>query len=59
MGEVRDKLEEYRRWGAPHVWLVDPHGRRMYSLGEGLVEAAALRIAELDIEVTPDAIFEA
>jgi Uma2 family endonuclease len=24
---VREKLEEYRAWGVPHVWLVDPtHG---------------------------------
>jgi hypothetical protein len=25
MGEAKEKLEEYRLWGAPHVWLVVPH----------------------------------
>src|SRR5277367_158548 len=28
---VRENLEEYRAWGVKHVWLVDPHSRRMYS----------------------------
>jgi Uma2 family endonuclease len=36
--KVREKLEEYRAWGVPHVWLVDPHSRRLYSCDEGLRE---------------------
>jgi len=23
---MREKLEEYKAWGVPHVWLADPHG---------------------------------
>ena len=59
MPAVQEKLEEYRVWGVPHVWLVDPHSRRMYTCQTaGLTEVSSLRIPELDVEVTPDAIFE-
>lgn len=55
---VREKLEEYRGWGVKHVWLVDPHSRRMYSCDPGLTEVASLRVPELEMELTPEAIFE-
>jgi Uma2 family endonuclease len=56
--EVREKLEEYSAWGVPHVWLVDPHSRRLYSCDAGLREVSSFTIAELDIEVTPDEVFK-
>ena len=28
---VREKLQEYRAWGIPHVWLIDPYAKRMYT----------------------------
>jgi Uma2 family endonuclease len=55
--EVRAKLDEYRRWGVPNVWLVDPHGRRLYTCEEKLQEVDSLRVPELDIEVLPADIF--
>ncbi len=55
---VREKFEEYRAWGVKHVWLVDPHSRRMYTCQAGLVEAPVLRISELEIQLMPEAIFE-
>ena len=58
MSEVRLKLEEYRNWGVPHVWLVDPHSQRMYSCETGLTETVCLKIPELGIEVTPADVFE-
>jgi len=58
LNAVRDKLEEYKSWGVPHVWLVDPHSRRMYTCEGGLTEVPSLRIQELDVEVTPSEIFE-
>ena len=33
---VREKLEEYRVCGVPHVWLVDPYSRRLYTCDSGL-----------------------
>jgi Uma2 family endonuclease len=52
LGEVREKLEEYRTWGVAHVWLVDPRSRRLYTCDAGLNEASSLTIPELGIELT-------
>jgi Uma2 family endonuclease len=58
LNAVREKLEEHKSWGVQHVWLVDPHSRRMYTCEAGLTEVPSLRIPELDVEVTPSEIFE-
>jgi Uma2 family endonuclease len=57
MSEVREKLEEYRTWGVPHVWLIDPRFRRFYMCDASLIEQATLQIPELDIELTSKDIF--
>jgi Uma2 family endonuclease len=62
-GAVREKLEEYKEWGVAHVWLVDPHGKRLYHCeggrGEGaLSEVTALALPEFGLEITPSQIFE-
>lgn len=57
MSTVRRKLEGYRAWGVPHVWLVDPYERRMYSCADGLAEVAVLRATEAGVEVTPAGYF--
>jgi Uma2 family endonuclease len=56
--EVRSKLEEYRVWGVPHVWLIDPHSRRLFNYERGLHEVETLRIEELGIELTPPDAFD-
>jgi Uma2 family endonuclease len=58
LAEVRDKLEEHKTWGVPHVWLVDPYSRRMHAYDAGLFELPALQISELGVEVTGLDIFE-
>ena len=58
MADVRNKLAEYRAWGVTHVWLVDPHSKRMYTCDAELVEVSTLRIPEFGVEVTPADIFE-
>jgi Uma2 family endonuclease len=58
LSEVRAKLEEYRTWGVPHVWLVDPHAERMYTCDGGFVEVSTLRVPELGLELKPADIFE-
>jgi Uma2 family endonuclease len=55
---VLQKLEEYRTWDVKHVWLVDPHSKRMYTWDGTLNEVATLRIPELSLEVTPADVFE-
>lgn len=57
LSEVRAKLEEYRNWGVPHVWLVDPHSRRFYLCDSGLREVESLAISAMGIELTKDALF--
>jgi Uma2 family endonuclease len=57
MSDVREKLEEYRTWGVPHVWLIDPRSRRFYRCDAGLTEQSALQIPELGIELTGKDIF--
>ena len=56
--KVREKLEEYKAWGVPHVWLVDPHSRRLYTCEKGLSEVTTLPVPELGVTVTADDIFE-
>jgi len=57
LSDVRDKLETYRTWGVPHVWLVDPHSRRMYTCDHGLMEVETLQIPELGLTLTPAEVF--
>jgi Uma2 family endonuclease len=58
LSEVREKLEEYRAWGVPHVWLVDPRSRRFYTCDSGLTEVKSLEIQSLGINIQPADIFE-
>ena len=58
LSEVREKLEEYRTWGVPHVWLVDPRSRRFYKCDAGLTETSSLKVPELGIEITPHDLFK-
>ena len=58
LAAVREKLEEYKAWGVSHVWLADPHSRRMYTCEAGLVETPVFAIPELGVDVTPGDIFE-
>ena len=58
LAKVRENLEEYRAWGVPHVWLVDPHSKRLYTCDPGLTEVTTLRIPTLGVELTPADIFE-
>jgi Uma2 family endonuclease len=55
---VRTKLEEYRAWGVPHVWLIDPYLRRLYKCDEGLAEVTSLALPEFGVELTPADLFE-
>jgi Uma2 family endonuclease len=58
LNAVREKLQEYRAWGVAHVWLVDPHSRRLYTCDAGLTEVSSLSIPELSLSLEPADIFE-
>jgi Uma2 family endonuclease len=55
---VREKLQEYLAWGVPHVWLVDPHSRRLYLCATGLTEVTSFAIPELGITLGPEQLFD-
>lgn len=57
MNQVREKLEEFRVWGAKHVWLVDPRSKRMYTCEPGLTEVRKLCVPELGLELGPPDVF--
>jgi Uma2 family endonuclease len=49
--ELTERLEDYRRWGVSHVWLVDPQLKRLYEYTEaGLLQLGALRLTEFEFE---------
>jgi Uma2 family endonuclease len=57
--ELTQRLEDYRRWGVPHVWLVDPELKRLYEYSEvGLLQHAGLRLPEFDFEISAQELFK-
>ncbi len=57
MSEVREKLDEYRRWGVTHVWLADPRSRRFYVCDNSFREVTSFLIPEFGLEIKPADIF--
>jgi Uma2 family endonuclease len=56
---LTQRLEDYRRWGVRHVWLVDPQLKRLYEYSEaGLLQHASLRLPEFDFEIPAQELFK-
>jgi Uma2 family endonuclease len=51
--ELREKFEEYERWGVRHIWLVDPESRT-FSIyrGGSLLATDKLEISEHNLTIT-------
>ncbi len=58
MAEVRNKLQEYADWGVAHVWLIDPHMKRLYLCRDGLHEVPSYQLPEIKLSVTPADLFD-
>lgn len=57
--DIVKKLEEYRTWGVPHIWLADPSPRQLSIYEEkGLVAVEAFRLPDFDLEIKPADLFE-
>ncbi len=57
--EIHDKLEEYRRWGIKHIWLVDPASQNFSVYDEaGLREVPALGLPEFELTIQKSDVFE-
>lgn len=57
--ELTERLEDYQRWGVPHVWLVDPQRKRLYVYSDaGLLQCPSLRLPEFEFEISAQEIFK-
>jgi Uma2 family endonuclease len=57
--ELTQRLEDYRRWGVAHVWLVDPQPKRLHEYTEaGLLQHASLKLPEFDFEISSQELFK-
>ena len=56
--DLMEKLEEYRVWGVPNIWMVDPMARRLSFYTEsGLHHVSSLALADYPFELTPAVLF--
>ena len=56
--DILSKLEEYRQWGVPHVWLVDPWLRKLNVFTRRLEEVETLEIPEHSIKIAAGDLFD-
>jgi Uma2 family endonuclease len=55
---LMQKLEEYRVWGVPNIWVVDPRNKRLAYYNEaGLQFVSSLVLADYPLELTPGVLF--
>jgi Uma2 family endonuclease len=55
---LMEKVEDYRVWGVPNIWVVDPHSKRLALYTEaGLRNASSLALANYPLDLTPEALF--
>lgn len=55
--QTLEKLAEYRRWGVPHVWLVEPDLKALYIYDGSLNQTSAFALPEYNLAITADEIF--
>jgi len=50
--DLMTRLEEFRAWGVPHIWLVDPGLTRMYVFSNGgLTPVLAFELPEFGVQI--------
>ncbi len=55
---LMQKLEEYRVWGVPNIWVVDPLAKRLATYSAtGPQYVSTLNLPEYSFELTPSALF--
>lgn len=58
--EIVLKLEEYRLWGAPFIWLVDPQVQKVFVFDSaGLRQVERLVLPDYNVSICPPDIFDA
>ena len=56
--EVSEKLEEFRAWGVPHTWMIDPVEKRFFVQSGQTTEVEELPVPELGIVLKKADIFD-
>ncbi len=52
--DLMEKLEEYRVWGVPNIWVVDPMAKRLaLYTASALQYVSSLALADYPFELTP------
>jgi Uma2 family endonuclease len=55
---LMQKLEEYRVWGVPNIWVVDPLAKRLaLYTSSALQYVSSLALADYPFELTPSVLF--
>jgi len=56
--DLMQKLEEYRAWGVPNIWAIDPSKQRFSMYTElGLQKISSLSLSDYPFELTPAELF--
>jgi Uma2 family endonuclease len=56
--DLMEKLEEYRQWGVPHIWVIDPLSKRFSMYTElGLQNVSSLSLPAYPIQFAPQELF--
>jgi Uma2 family endonuclease len=56
--DLMEKLEEYRVWGVPNIWVVDPMAKRFSIYADfGVQNVSTFALSDYPFELTPAALF--
>jgi Uma2 family endonuclease len=56
--DLMEKLEEYRTWGVPNIWVVDPHAKRLSPYTEACLQnVSSLALSDYPFELTSSVLF--
>jgi Uma2 family endonuclease len=55
MHDLLEKFEDYRAWGVPHIWMVEPELKKLYVYDRGLKEMNQMELG--DFAITPAELF--
>src|SRR5262249_40212169 len=58
LSQSMERLEEFRRWGVRHIWVIDPLLRRLFVYHEGSLSAVeVLELLGYPLTLTPSEVF--